>query len=564
MPELLLQDIVFVTGLAAILSWVFVKFRQSPILAYLIVGFVLGPRLFNIIETQEVIEALARFGIAFLLFMVGLEFNVGRIKAVGKTALITGLGQIMFTTIVGYLIGLAVGLEFLEALYVAIALTFSSTIIIVKLLSEKKDLDSLHGRISIGFLLVQDVAAVVFLMAVGLTPNWGSGGIELAPFLLTIIGSLALVGFVALAALKVLPHIFSSIARSQEVLFLSSVAWCFAIAALAEVIGLSLEAGALIAGISLASLPFHAEISGKIRGLRDFFVILFFVMLGMQLALSLTDIVIVIILSLFVLIGNPLIVMSIMGLLGYHRRTSFFAGLTVAQISEFSLIIANLGLANGHLSKTTAGIITSVGVITISASTYFITYNQHLYRLLDPWLRVFQRRGVVHEARLPDTSPKDHVVLFGFHRMGTLIANALKKNGTPLVVVDFNPTIIDRLKRHGFNYMYGDYTDPEIYERLNLSKARLIISTVIGFEENLQFLSATGFLGVPRIVTAHDAHDALGLYKAGADYVIMPHYLGGQHAARLLKKIIKEPGAFAQEKKSALRELKSRLAEDSL
>ncbi len=540
MVDTIFFDIVIVTAVAAGLVWIFAGLRQPPLLAYLVVGILLGPRLFDLIESKETIEALARFGVAFLLFMVGLELDIGQLKKVGKISILTGIGQIIFTATIGLGFGLLLGFETLEALYIAVALTFSSTIIIIKLLSEKKDLQSLYGRIAIGFLLVQDLVAIFALMMIGLIPAW-SEGIDFALFAQVLGGAFVLFGFVFLASWKILPRLFTSFARHRDTLFLGAIAWCFLVAATSEIMNLPFEAGALIAGIAIAPLPFRTEISGRIKSLRDFFMILFFVILGMELSFSLASLPIVIGLSLFVLVGNPIIVMIIMGLMGYHRRVSFFSGLTVGQISEFSLIIAAMGLAVGHISQNTFAIITSVGVITIAASTYLITYNEQIYNKIQKILKIFQKKGVKYETGGSGGPLSDHILLLGFDRVGSPIAKKLKGKGNALMVVDFNPDMIEKLKKKGYYYTYGDATDMELLENVNADSARIIISTIPSFDENKLLLERVGKFKAQKVVVAENQHDANDLYKLGADYVILPYQLGGVRAARILDQAWNDP-----------------------
>lgn len=540
MVDTIFFDIVIVTVIAAGLVWIFAGLRQPPLLAYLVVGILVGPKLFDLIEAKEPIEALARFGVAFLLFMVGLELDIGQLKKVGKISILTGLGQIIFTAAIGLGFSLLLGFGTLEALYIAVALTFSSTIIIVKLLSEKKDLQSLYGRIAIGFLLVQNLVAVFALMMISLIPTW-SEGIDFTLFAQVLGGAFVLFGFVFFASWKILPRLFTSFARHRDTLFLGAIAWCFLVAAMSEIMNLPFEAGALIAGIAIAPLPFRTEISGRIKSLRDFFMILFFVILGMELSFSLASLPVVIGFSLFVLIGNPIVVMVVMGLMGYHRRISFFSGLTVAQISEFSLIIAAMGLTVGHISQNTFAIITSVGVITIAASTYLITYNEQIYNKIQKILKIFQKKDVKYETGAPEGLLSDHILLFGFDRVGNPIAKKLREKESALMVVDFNPDIIEKLKKEDYYYTYGDATDMELLENVNADSARIIISTIPSFDENKLLLERTKKFKAQKVVVAENRHEASDLYKLGADYVILPYQLGGVRAARILSHAWNDP-----------------------
>ncbi|MDP3133698.1 MAG: cation:proton antiporter, partial [Burkholderiaceae bacterium] len=320
--------------LCAAVGALFVRLRQPVLIAYIVVGILVGPAVLGLVKTHDQVDLLAQMGVAVLLFVVGLKLDIQHVRHIGPVALATGLGQLTFTIVFGFFLTMVLGKGWLEALYVAVALTFSSTIIIVKLLSDKRELDSLHGRIAVGFLIVQDLAVVLAMMTVSAmrTTTDGGGWTEVVPdVLLRLVG----VGLFMWALMRwVLPRVVASMARSQELLLLFALAWGVGLAAMGEWVGLSKEAGAFLAGFSLASTPYREAMSARLTGIRDFLLLFFFIDLGAKLDFSTlgAELVPSIWLSLFVLIGNPLIVMAIMGYMGYRKRTGFLAGLTVAQI----------------------------------------------------------------------------------------------------------------------------------------------------------------------------------------------------------------------------------------
>jgi Kef-type K+ transport system membrane component KefB len=319
--------------ICALAGAVFVRLRQPVLIAYIVVGIAVGPAGFGLVTAHDQIDLLAQVGVAVLLFAVGLKLDLHHIRHIGPVALATGLGQLAFTIVIGFGLILALGKGVMEALYVAVALTFSSTIIIVKLLSDKRELDSLHGRIAVGFLIVQDLAVVIAMMAMSALRSGGEAGSDAA--WLAVLGSLAWRLAAAAAALFVLmrwvlPAVVATMARSQELLLVFAIAWGVALAALGEWAGFSKEAGAFLAGFSLASTPYREAMNARLTGIRDFLLLFFFIDLGAKLDLSTLGVEVgpAVLLSLFVLIGNPLIVMAIMGYMGYRRRTGFMAGLT--------------------------------------------------------------------------------------------------------------------------------------------------------------------------------------------------------------------------------------------
>ncbi len=341
--------------------------RQPVLIAYIVVGIVAGPAVLGVVTAHDQIDLLAQIGVAILLFVVGLKLDLQHIRHIGPVALATGLGQLAFTIIFGFILILLMGKSPMEAIYVAVALTFSSTIIIVKLLSDKKEIDSLHGRIAVGFLIVQDLAVVLAMMVMSALRVSADAGISEVAF--------SLVWRVALAAASiyvlmryVLPKVVALMARSQELLLVFAIAWGTGLAALGEWAGFSKEAGAFLAGFSLASTVYRDAINARLTGIRDFLLLFFFIDLGAKLDFSTLggEIWPAVVLSLFVLIGNPLIVMAIMGYMGYRKRTGFLAGLTVAQISEFSIIFVAMGISLGHVGGSALGLTTLVGVVTIA------------------------------------------------------------------------------------------------------------------------------------------------------------------------------------------------------
>ncbi|MBI4100374.1 cation:proton antiporter [Candidatus Microgenomates bacterium] len=511
-------------------------FRQPLILAYLFAGLLLSFLGFTKTLSQETIDLFSQFGIAFLLFMVGLELKIADLKQVGKAALFTGFGQIIFTFIAGFILTFILGFSVTASSYISISLTFSSTIIIVKLLSEKHDLSSLYGKITVGFLLVQDFVAILILIFLAGLADPKSLTIFSIPLLLAKV----VIFFLILSFLskRILPLLFKGVARNQELLFMAAISWCFLLASVSYLIGFSIEIGAFLAGISLSGLPYHFQISGRIKPLRDLFITLFFVGLGMQMVIdqSLSLLIPTIILSIFILIGNPLIMLLIMGLLGFRKRTSFLVAITIAQISEFSLILMAMGQRLGHVGSSEVSLVTLVGIVTITLSTYMILSGQKLYQKFEPYLDFFEREKP-HEKRPSSEKPfENHVILIGCNRIGNDILEFLKKKEQNFVVLDFNPETIRWLEAQEVPCIFGDVSDEEILNHLNLGKAQIIISTVPDVEDNLALISKAKLKNSPAIilVTALYPEEEEELYKAGADYVILPHVLGGKHVAHLL------------------------------
>lgn len=484
MSDVPFYEIALLVLLAAGVGLVGLLARQPLVVAFIAVGVLAGPDALGLVESTELIETLSQISIAVLLFLVGLKLDLTLVRSLGRVAVATGLGQVTFTALFGFLIGLGLGLDWLTALYVAVALTFSSTIIIVKLLSDKQEIDALHGKIALGFLIVQDivvVVAMVTLSALGVGAGEeaaGAGGI-----LRVLLGGAAMVGFVALFIRWVADPLMALMARSPELMVIFAVGWAAGLAALGDALGFGKELGGLLAGVSLASTQYREAISSRLSSLRDFLLLFFFISLGAGLDLgALGDqIGAAAVFSAFVLIGNPLIVLAIMGAMGYRKRTGFLAGLTVAQISEFSLIFMAMGITIGHVDESALGLVTLVGLVTIALSVYMITWSHALYRLVEPLLGPFERRRPSREHETEDAARaqgRPDFIVFGLGRYGCRIGGGLRARGYRVLGVDFDPDALHRWRGMGMEAVYGDATDPEFVAHLPLGGARAVISAV--------------------------------------------------------------------------------------
>jgi Kef-type K+ transport system membrane component KefB/Trk K+ transport system NAD-binding subunit len=517
MGESVFFQMAMILGLAAAIGGVGIWLKQPLIVSFIAVGILSGPDGLNLVEASTTLDLLADLGIALLLFVVGLKLDLVMIRTMGPVALATGLGQVIFTSVIGFLIAMGLGMELVPALYVAVALTFSSTIIIVKLLTDKKEIDSLHGRIAVGFLIVQDIMVVVALILLSSLggaeivdrPLWMEIGVIFVKgaFFLTVIGALMK---------YVLGPLTTRMARIPELLVLFSVTWAVVLAEAGYQLGFSHEVGAFLAGVSLASTPFRETIGNRLTSLRDFMLLFFFIQLGGGLELSLlgAQVAPASIFSAFVLIGNPVIVMVIMGLMGYRKRTGFLAGLTVAQISEFSLILGALGVAVGHLSQEAMGLITLVGLITIAASTYLILYSYPIYEKIAPLLSVFERKiPYAEEAREQEVNKETFdVILLGLGSFGNHIAKRLISRGRRVLGVDFDPQVVARWRENGYAALYGDIEDPDLFEHLPLKDAGWVVAAMPIREGSIPFirrLREAGYTGKVAATVETESEEAL-------------------------------------------------------
>lgn len=513
--------------------------KQPLIVAFIVAGIVVGPSALDLVNHHAPIALLASVGITVLLFVVGLKLDLHLIRHLGPVALATGLGQLLFTIVFGWGLGLLLGLGMLEAVYVAVALTFSSTIIVVKLLADKREIDSLHGRIAMGFLIVQDIAVVIAMMAMG---SDGAADADVGVFLIIaeiVVKLIAAVIMVALAMKFLLPYLLKQVGKSQELLLLFAIAWGTLLAASGEYFGFSKEVGAFLAGFSLASTSYREAIGARLTSLRDFLLLFFFIELGSALDMAtLGDAVIpAITLSLFVLIGNPLIVMAIMGYMGYRKRTGFMAGLTVAQISEFSIIFIAMGISLGHIPQAALGLVTLVGLVTIAASTYMILYSRQLYNVFEPYLDMFERNKPFREIADSEQSHanlnKGQVIVFGAGRYGKKYALKLAENKVNVIAVDFDPEVTRTIHHPHIVMRYGDASDQEFIDSLPLATVHAVVCTIPDIEIQLMLVDALKqhrFKGKV-VITAHQPGTRKELESAGVDEIFVPLHDAADHAA---------------------------------
>lgn len=559
MPQQIFLEITSVIVITIITAGLARVFKQPLIIAYIIAGLIVSPYGLNLITSPDAIENFSQFGVAFLLFMVGLDLSPSTVKNIGKIALLTGLGQVLFTSSIGFILALIFQFSIIESLYIAAALTFSSTIVVLKLLSDKKDLETLYGKIAVGMVIVQSIVAMLVLIFISSTGQSD----DLTMLIVGTIGKGGiLIALVLATGFYVLPHITKKIASNQEFLMLFAIGWCFALASIFHLLNFSSEIGALLAGISLSLSPYRYEIASRIRPLRDFFLVMFFIFLGSQMELENFSAYIlpVVVFSVFILIGNPLSIIAIMGLSGYTKRTGFLLGLTVAQISEFSLILIAMGIKSGHLQPDILGFMTIVALITIAGSSYFIIYGKKLYRVFAKHLSMFERKGPKVDHHKYITSESFDVMILGFNHVGLRLSRSLQKLRKKFLVIDFNPETIINLAQKNIECRYGDVEDDDIFEEINLKDLKMVVSSIKDFDINKSVIKRIRVIDSKAIiiVVSERIEEALELYNQGASYVIMPHYLGGSHTSMLIEEYGLDINKFVEEKLKHLKELKKR------
>ncbi len=542
MNNLFIELAVVMAG-AGIIAY-FMRFLKQPsIIAYIVAGLLIGPLGLFQIHHGEIFSGLSEIGITLLLFMVGLDLDVSQLKRIGKSAVLVGIGQIIFTCLSAFVLLNLIGFRSTIAWYIALAITFSSTIIVVKLLSEKRDLQSLYGKLAIGIFLMQDVVAIfllIFLSSVTTGADTPFANFSIGGQIILTLGKAFIAGVVVITLSKyIFPRVIKTIEKSDELVLLFALAWSLGLASIFSlpIIGFNAAIGGFVAGLALANSGVQHQMSSRIKPIRDFFIIIFFIVLGAGVAVSSLSAAILpaLIISAFVLIGKPLIVMIILGLMGYKPRVSFMTGVTVAQISEFSLILAALGLKAGHIGEVEITIVTLVGIITIALSSYGIIFAEKLFRVLHPVLRIFDFHKSPNEQILDEKPPTNHIILVGAHRLGSHILESIPGPKKDVIIIDFNPDIVHHFTGLGYKAICGDIADPYIQEIANLRKAKLIIATIPDLNDNLAMFEFLGrYKKIQTIVTAQDETDAELLYKHHADYVLVQHFIGGLHLADVM------------------------------
>jgi len=527
-------DIAVMITIATIGAYLLGMLRQPLIPAYIITGLIIGPYGLGLVSNAENIRLFAEIGIAFLLFVVGLEIDFSRLKTTGLVSSAGGILLTLLSFVLGMAISLQLGFSMLEAVYVALVVAFSSTLVVIKLLSDSKELDTLHGRILVGVLLIQDILAIVALSALS-----SMGVLTSTFFSISLLKGIGMLVAAMVASKYLFPPIFKFAAKSKELLFLVSITTCLVFAVISVWFGFSIAIGGFIAGITLANLPYNFQIISRVTPIRDFFATLFFVSLGAELILpSVKEVLFPVgLLFGFVILVRPLITIIITNFFGYATKVSFNIANSLTQVSEFSLIIVAQGLLLGHVSQEIFTITVLLALVTIITSSYMIRYSTGVYKILSFPLKPLDKIGKERYLGYEPKKEKYNVILAGCDRLGFTLLKALQKIKKKVMVVDFNPDILKKLIGEKIPCLYGDIGDMEIIGRLNIREAEMIISTFPSIDTNMFLLKQIRERNkkAALILTAGKVEEALKLYDSGADYVILPHFLGGERVSFLLE-----------------------------
>ena len=543
--------------------------RQPLILGYILAGAVLGPNVgLGLITDQASIELISEMGLIFLLFIIGLEINVPALAQAGRSIVVSGLLQFPLCVALAWvaLAGLVTdGGGRFDRLYLAVALSLSSTLIVVKLLFDKVEMSTLAGRITLGVLVFQDLWAIAFL---ALQPSLES--LRPAPLLGSLAAGATLVTSAAVLSRFVLPGLFRTVARSYELLLVTAVAWCFLVSGTAGALGLSREMGALIAGMVIAAFPYGTEVITRLSGIRDFFVTLFFVALGLKVPAPSRHLLLLAVLAAAFVIASRLVAMlPIFAAVRLDTRTAGVVAINLAQISEFSLVIVSLGLALGHVSQSLASLVLYTLLLTAIISTYAIRWNHSLATGLARALeatgvrRWLGRRASAPGSASASTDPHD-IFLLGVSREGLAFLRHLEREHPAMkqriVAIDFNPETLEQLQADGVECHYGDVSSPETLRHAGIESAGVVVSSIsdsfLQGTDNFRLLRQVRRLVPPArtIVTADTRVAAERLYAEGADYVLIPPMLAAEHLYGLLREPTPEALSAARQRQTAAME----------
>ncbi|MFZ3301888.1 MAG: cation:proton antiporter [Microgenomates group bacterium] len=540
MDNTIIQLAIILTSASA-LGLIVHKLKLPLVVSYILVGVIISFLSVFDVTQSLVLHILPEIGIAFVLFLIGMELDLREIKTLGIPIIVSAIGQVIVLTIIGFFLAGLLGFETFESFYLGLGLAFSSTVVVVKMLLEKKDLSSLHGKLSIGILLIEDLVAIAVLMIISVSGSaLGLGFQQSLPILTLILKAIGLFVLTFVLSKYVLEKLFDAVAKSTELLFFTTIAWCFAFTSLAILLGFSVEIGAFLAGVALASSPYHFQIQGKIKPLRDFFLTLFFVYLGSHVKLEylITSFPIIIVFTLCALVLKPLIYMMILGSFGFRKHTLFQTALNLSQVSEFSLIILVVGVKAGLVSNLPLSIMASVAVLSIISSSIMISFSNKIYKMFIPIMPFFEHKRKVHFLETNNNSDLEkHVIIIGAHRTGGPVVKYLKKQGIPFLVMDFNPHLVKELREKGMNVVYGDIGDPEVLDSLQIEKAKLIISTAPSISDNQTLLEECKRRSAKAvvIVRAEDKEHGDALKALGANYIISPETVAGSYLVNKIK-----------------------------
>ncbi len=554
-------EITILISIATVFAIFLKLFKQPLLIGYILTGILLGPAGFRIIKNSELIYTLSIFGISLLLFTIGIELDIKKLKNLGVRITLISIAEVLGVTGISFFVIYFFEKNIYSALILGFLLSFSSTMVVIKILSDKREVNTLHGRIVFGILLIQDVIAIALLSVLS------SHGYYMSAVVNALLKGIGIFVLAIVSGYFIFPTLFKFISESQELLLIASLTICFLFSSVAYTAGFSIAIGAFAAGVSLASMPYSTEIIGKVRSLKEFFAIIFFISLGMSFYPE-KNIALIAALLAIVIFVKPLLIFVFNSMAGFEKRTSFITSISLGQVSEFSLIFASEAFILGVVPHSILSIVIILTTLSIITTGYSMKFSKKLYNKFSKFLE-FSRRLNLSEYREKSskkTTLENHMILCGCDCMGKEILQSLRKNKRKFIVIDFNPDIIAFLKNQNVNCIYGDATDEEILERANVKSAKMIISTIPSEEDNAQILwyASHENKNIKKIVTANSLNSIISLYRKGADYVIWPEYLSGEKVNNIMNELAKKQTTLEKIREKHLNKIIERNKEEMI
>ena len=533
--------IVVATGIGLVAR----QLGQPTIVAYIITGVVLGPVVFDLVTVDGLVESMAELGLGFLLFLLGLKMRFDDIREILAPISNVAIGQTVLQTALAFLVAFALGFETVEVLVIALATVFGATPIIVKVLTDKDEITSLPGKIDVGVLIIQDIYLVVVLALFSADQLDDAG--QIATTLAVIFAMMAFIGIFSLVSSRyLLPGLFRRVANNKDVFLIIAIAWAFLFIAVAEGFDLSVEVGAFLAGISLAQLPYSKELEDRITPITDFFILIFFSTIGLQIE-SFASLTAywwqAIVASLILMVGNFWIMFYLIDREGFSVETSFLGSINMVQVSEFSLVVGALAASQPqeYIGDDVLGYLTLMALMTMTVSTYIITYNHEIYERVEPWFRRFESADGIDET---PREYRDHAVAIGYDEVTERALPLLKERYGEVIVIDRKTEHIDEVNSEGrYDAVFGDFRHSEVRKASGLKKAAFVLSSSVQVDVNKALLNEVRDDAIV-FVEAERVEDAYALYDAGATYVIMETYLNADALGSYLKLYFTDREAF--------------------
>ncbi len=549
----LAADFAIIIVVAAAVGLVAKQTGQPTIIAYILTGLLLGPAVLGIITPGELTETMAELGLGFLLFLLGIKMRLDDIKEILRPIVNIAVLQTVLQTALAFGIAWILGFTFVETVIIALATVFGATPIIVKILTDKDEITAMPGKIDVGVLIVQDIY-LVFVLAL-LTAGQLETATEVGVTVVTITILISLIGLFAIASSRfLLPRLFRRIADNKDVFFLVAISWAFLFILIAEEMNLSLEVGAFLAGMSIAQLPYSTELEDRIGPITDFFILVFFVSIGLQLEAA--DLFAywreAIVASVVLMVGNFWIMFYLIDREGFSVETSFLGSLNMIQVSEFSLVVGGIAIAQGYIEEPILGYLSLMALLTMSVSVYIINYNHQIYERVQP---VFSRWESEEKFDVELPGYRDHAVVIGYDEITRNVLPVLDREFDQLVVVDRKAAHREELERSGYDAIYGDFRHTEVRKAAGLTRASFVMSSSSELEVNKALLSE-----LPEettvFVEANWIDDARELYELGAHYVVLSTQLTAERAGEYLEYYFEEPETFKRLMRADIEEIR--------